>query len=296
MERNRQQQTVNIARGLFLVRYAAAGDPVQPPMIKLSPHPAPNKDIGFLLHPDQNEAVLWQPESCLVVRALAPGKLSVEVTPTQEGASAAATVRIEPLSQGTPAAAATPTKEPRNGLLSDLSGLRILGHVAGLGDQFFNINEWIAGPAAPSRIEGISIDWPDMPDDLEIRYAVKTPEPQPASGRAMGVGSFAGTRGRTIPIVSVLLEMSGPAADDLQFVVQSIFLGAPIKRTTGKRVVASGPTGREPLVGLRINIESTAGAEKPPTKSSPTEPEIVGQTRVFRKRPKVKRAALASAL
>ena len=62
MERNRQQQTVNIARGLFLVRYAAAEDQVQPPTIKLSPDPAPNTDIGFLLHPDQNEAVLWQPE------------------------------------------------------------------------------------------------------------------------------------------------------------------------------------------------------------------------------------------
>ena len=210
IERNRQQQTVNIARGLFLVRYAAAEDQVQPPTIKLSPDPAPNKDIGFLLHPDQNEAVLWQPDSCLVVRALAPGKLSVEVTPTRDQGSAAATVRIEPLSQGTPPSA---WHHPQPGLgrhLScDLSGLRILGHVAGIGDQFVNINEWIAGPIAPSRIEGISVDWPDKPDDLEIRYAVKTTEQQPASGRAMGVGSFAGTRGRTIPIVSVLLEMSG---------------------------------------------------------------------------------------
>ena len=49
MERNRQQQTVNIARGLFLVRYAAAEDQVQPPTIKLSPDPAPNKDIWILV-------------------------------------------------------------------------------------------------------------------------------------------------------------------------------------------------------------------------------------------------------
>ena len=295
MERNRQQQTVNIARGLFLVRYAAAEDQVQPPTIKLSPDPAPNKDIGFLLHPDQNEAVLWQPDSCLVVRALAPGKLSVEVTPTRDQGSAAATVRIEPLSQGTPSPMAPPTNGSRKNLSCDLSGLRILGHVAGIGDQFVNINEWIAGPIAPSRIEGISLDWPDKPDDLEIRYAVKTTEQQPASARAMGVGSFAGTRGRTIPIVSVLLEMSGPAAFNLQFAVEAVFLGAPIKRTTGKRVVVSGPTGREPLVGLRINIESTSGAEQRTIKSA-SEPKTVDQTRVFRKRPKLKRANSAAAL
>jgi len=29
-----------------------------------------------VLHPDHDEAVLWQPGSCLVVRATAPGKLS----------------------------------------------------------------------------------------------------------------------------------------------------------------------------------------------------------------------------
>ena len=159
----------------------------------------------------------------------------------------------------------------------------------------FNINEWIAGPIAPSQIEGISLDWPDKPDDLEIRYAVKTTEQQPASARAAGVGSFAGTRGRTIPIVSVLLEMSGPAAFNLQFAVEAVFLGAPIKRTAGKRVVVSGPTGREPLVGLRINIESTSGAEQRTIKSA-SEPKTVDQTRVFRKRPKLKRANSAAAL
>jgi hypothetical protein len=294
MERNSQKQTVNIARGLFLVRYATAEDLVQPPTIKLFPEPAPNKDIGFLLHPDQNEAVLWQPDSCLVVRALAPGKLSVEVTPTREGASAAATVRIESLSQGTPASAAMLTNGFRTASSFNLSGLRILGHVAGTGDQFVNINEWIAGPVAPSRIEGISVDWADKPDGVEIHYAVKTAEPQPTSGRPMSVGSFAGTRGRTLPIVGLLLEISGPAAANLQFVVDAIFLGAPIKRTTGKRVVASGPTGREPLVGLRINIEETSVAGKPTAKSVTNERETVGHTRVFRRRSEIKRAALAS--
>lgn len=303
MERVRQQQTVAINRGLFLVRYAAAEDTARPPMVRVSPDPAPNKSIGFLLHPDHSEPVLWQPDTCLVVRALAPGKLSVEVLAAQDGNSTAATVRVEPLTQGMPALtqgmpasllAQTQAKGSEKRSPGDLSSLRILGHLTGLGDHLVNANEWLAGPSAPSRIEGIAIDWPDKPDDLEIRYAVKTAQPQPASGRAMGLGYFAGTRGKAMPIVGVMLEMSGPAAARLQFAVEAIFLGAPTMRVSGKRVVASGRTGREPLVGLRLGLEDVVATQQPQVKSSTNKPrESTGRVRVFRNRQKTTQSAMA---
>jgi hypothetical protein len=294
MERARQQQTVTIDRGLFLVRYAAAEDAARPPLVRVSPDPAPNKDIGFLLHPDHSEPVLWQPDTCLLVRALAPGKLAVEVAAAQDGGSTAATVRIEPLTQGQPAAPLAQTKGAQKSSPADLKGLRILGHVTGLGDQLVNANEWLAGPSAPSRIEGIAIDWPDKPGDLEIRYAVKTAKPQPVSGCAMGLGSFAGTRGKAMPIVGVMLEMSGATAANLQFAVEAVFLGAPVRRIIGKRVVASGPTGREPLVGLRLGLENVLAAERPQAKSSASKPGgSAGRVRVFRNRPKPKQSVMA---
>jgi hypothetical protein len=117
-------------------------------------------------------------------------------------------------------------------------------------------NEWIAGPTAPSRIEGIAIEWPDKPHDIEMHYAVKTAKPEAASGRPVRPGAFAGTRGKAMPIVSLMLELSGPAAGALQFVVDALFLGAPTLRMTGRRVIAAGPTGREPLVGLRLALEN----------------------------------------
>lgn len=239
MERASQKQTVAINRGLFLVRYAAAEDTTRPPTVRISSDPAPNKDIGFVLHPDHSEAVLWQPDTCLVVCALAPAQLSVEVLPAQDGGSTVATVRIEPLNQGKPASPLAQLKNEPKSSSADVSSFRISGHVTGLGDQLVNANEWLAGPSAPARIEGISIDWPDKPRDLEIRYAVKTAKPETVSGRAMGLGSFAGTRGKAMPIVGVMLEMFGPAAAGLQFAVDAIFLGAPTMRVTGKRVVAS---------------------------------------------------------
>ena len=290
MAREKQQQTVAIKRGLFLVRYAAAEDEAQPPRVMVAADPASNKNISFHLHPDHDEAVLWQPQTCLVVRALAPGKLAVQVVPSQEGGSVAATVKIEPLNQGKKA---TVEKKARSNVPRD-GNLQILGHVSGLGDVLVNANEWLAGPSAPARIEGLSIEWPGAPADLEIQYAVKTAKPQASSGRKVELGTFAGTKGKAMPIVSLMLEISGAAAADFQLSVEAVFLGAPITRIVGKRVVASGPTGREPLVGLRLNLEPVGNAVQPTAKASVGKPERpAGRVRVFRSRPKSDQPASA---
>jgi hypothetical protein len=282
MERAKQQQTVAINRGLFLVRYATAEDEAQPPKITVAPDHASSRAISFLLHPDHTEAVLWRPDTCLVVRATAAGALSVQVDPAQEGSSTAATVNIEPLSQGEAASPLMPTQK-RNSSRTDVGNLRILGHVTGIGDVSVNANEWIAGPSAPLRIEGISIEWPGKPPNLEIDYAVKTAKPQATSGRKMGLGCFAGTRGKAMPIVGLMLELSGPEAAYFQFSVEAIFLGSPARRITGKRVVASGPTGREPLVGLRLAVESVGTVARPQKKLSASKPaRSESRVRVFR--------------
>ena len=285
MQRDKeQQQTVAINRGLFLVRYATAEDKRRPPKILLALDPASIDDINFLLHPDHKEAVLWQPDTCLVVRATAAGKLSVHVIPTHKGGSAAATVRIEPLNQGKAASPLLPAIKQRN-TPNNLGDFCILGHVTGIGDVTVNANEWIAGPSAPSRIEGISMEWPGKPSNLDIHYTVKTAKPQATTGRKMGLGSFAGTRGKAMPIVGLTLELSGPGATNFQFSGEAIFLGSPAARMTGKRVVVSGPTGREPLVGLRLGVEKVAVAVRPP-KSAPTSKprQSESRVRVFRSR------------
>lgn len=282
MDRTTQQQTVAINRGLFIVRYAAAEDKIQPPKVTVAPDRASAQNISLLLHPDHNEAVLWQPNSGLVVRATAAAKLSVAVTPTQEGGSAAATVKIEPLSQSKTNASDMQEKR-QNDLRSSVGNIRVLGHLSGIGDVHVNANEWIAGRSTPLRIEGISIEWPEKPQDLELHYAVRTAKPDTVSGRKMQLGSFAGTRGKAMPIVAVALEMSGPGATNFEFVVDAIFLASPAMRITGRHVVASGPTGREPLVGLRLGIEKVGGVPRPHRKaSSPKSKRSDGKVRVFR--------------
>jgi hypothetical protein len=293
MQRDKQQQTVAINRGQFLIRYATAEDEERPPKVALAPDPVSAKDISFLLHPDHNEAVLWQPGTCLVVTAMAAGKLCVEVIPAHEGGSAAATVRIEPLSQGKAVPHSLRTKK-RGSAPSNLGDLRVLGHVTGIGDVTVNANEWIAGPAAPARIEGLSVEWPEKPRNLEIHYAVKTAKPQPISGREMALGSFAGTRGKAMPIVGLMLELSGPGAANFQFSAEAIFLGSPALRMTGKRIVLSGPTGREPLVGLRLAVENVGAVARPSKKPATSKRGLSeSRVRVFRSRLKTDQLATA---
>lgn len=294
MQSTVQQQTVIVDRGLFLVRYTAAEDQEQPPKVKVSADPPSNRDISFVLYPDHDEPVLWQPDTCLVVRANATAKLAVQVVPFQEGGSTAATVRIEPLSQGE-APPASARSKPQGRRSNDPRAVCVLGHLTGVGDVTVNADEWLAGPSAPSQIEGIALGWPAKPSDLDIRYAVKTAKPHPISGRVVEFGSFAGTRGKAMPIVALMLEISGPVAADFEFVVEAIFLGSPVTRMIGKRIVATGPTGREPLVGLRLDLKrvSSAAAKTRAQRPSGKSEQSADSVRVFRGRQRYKQPATA---
>jgi hypothetical protein len=189
-------------------------------------------------------------------------------------------VRVEPIKLG-PAPAA-PDRSNGIGLHKDVAteGFKILGHVAGRGDVIAGPNAWIAGPTAPSRVEGVALEWPDKPAGVDIHYAVRFANGQAGSGRMVPLGTYAGTRGRALPLTAVVLEMSG--TDDLEFVAEAGFLNAPTLRAVGKRVMLSGPTNREPLVGIRIGIERTATAEQVVTPATPAKPAGSSRVRVFR--------------
>jgi hypothetical protein len=288
-----QQKVVDLGKGLFCIQYKDAEDQASPPRVVVKSAPGHERSTELLLHPDANDSVLWRPGSSLVVRTTSAAKLQIEVVPLRPGGSRAASVRVEPLTQG----------EPRAGHLANidwdfdtraatLDGLRVLGHVAGIGDVSVNANEWIAGPTAPSRIEGISIQWPTRPRDLDIRYAVKTPA-QTGVARMVDLDTFAGTRGRALPVTGIVIELSGPAAGGMEITSEAVFLSAPILRAVGQRVVLTGPTGREPLVGLRLAIQKTGvsasrvaatanGVAAPPSYSDTS---TKGKVRVFRSRP-----------
>ena len=304
-----QRRTTEIARGLFAVRYVGADDSEHPPLVKITAEPDSEAQVDVILHPDHEEPVLSHPGTCLIVRAMMAGTLAIEVEPSRINGSIAATVNIEPLLQGEAIASVArgsyqPAARRSGGLAGDI---RVLGHIAGIGDVYGNANEWLAGPSAPSRIEGISIEWPTKPEGVDIRYSVKTAQPLNISGRIVDLGAFAGTRGKAMPLTNLMLELSGPDASVYQFSVEALFLGAPVMHASGERVVLSGPTGREPLVGLRVALEEAGAqnnqvtqtnqahqtdqknqAQRQPTPAATGPARPSGRVRVFRSRPKDK--------
>jgi hypothetical protein len=286
-----QAKTVDIVRGLFIVRYAAAEVEFHPPKVTIG---LDSGDAELLLHPDAEEPVLWKPGTALVVRARTASKLQIEVTASREGGSLAANVKVEQLVQGEPADA---LDEAAASAALGVSGLRILGHVAGIGDVVVGPNQWIAGPSAPSRIEGIAIEWPNKPRDIDIRYAVRIARSQAPPSRLMDIGTFAGTRGQAMALTGAIFELSGSGSASHQICVDAAFLGSPTMRVLGKRVVLSGPTSREPLVGLRLNLEAAQAADAPaatrPSVARPADPvpaqaapKRSSRVRVFRSRAK----------
>jgi hypothetical protein len=253
--------------------------------------PGHERQIQISTHPDSDPNTLWHPNTSLVVRANAAATLHVQVLPARVNGSRNAAVRIEPIHQGNANETIDSSED-----LPDLDQIRVLGHVAGIGDVMVGADEWIAGPSAPSRIEGLSIEWPQQ-SGIELRYAVKSGSTQ--MGKMVAAGEFAGTRGRAMPLTGLILELSGKFSDAYQIAADAIFLSSPTMRVIGKRVVLSGPTGREPLVGLRFRIESIEQepAAVPPAKpergatrdvapTTPAKPSSAGKVRVFRSRTK----------
>jgi hypothetical protein len=229
----------------------------------------------------------------LVVRIFAPTRLIVEVIPRSPGGSVAARVQSAQLSTDPLGLAWSDEITP-----VDLSSFRLLGHLAGRGDTLVGLGEWLGGPMAPTRLEGISIEWPGRPLNFKLRHAVRvgaTGEPKVTD--FVEVGVYSGTRGRALPLVGASFELFGPAASGYEITAVALFLGSPQMRVTGQRVVVSGPTGREPLVGLQLQIAAPKAALQPaaaapiavlppsPTPASPgIERSSKGRVRVFRSR------------
>lgn len=297
MRSSGQQKPLDLQRGLFLIRYDSAEDPAQPPRVGVVVDAANAGQVEFLLPPDVDEPVMWSPGASLVLRVAAPTRVFVEVAARSPGGSLAARIQSAQLSTDPQGLGWSEEVAP-----VDLSALRLLGHLAGRGDTLVALGDWLGGPVAPTRIEGISIDWPQRPANFNIRHAVRVGSMgEPKATDFVEVGAYSGTRGRALPLVGASFEVFGAASSGYEITADALFLGSPQMRVTGQRVVVSGPTGREPLVGLRLQINSTKGATQPaatnPTASAVPAPTLAstpdlagaersnkGRVRVFRSR------------
>jgi hypothetical protein len=260
-----------VTRGLFVLRYVAsnAGDPAAhaaAPTIKVTPHNA--ADVELIAWPGVSPNELLGPGDGLVLRALRDTTIALEVIPSLAGGSVDAELHLEPVSRlahgGFSRTDKVATPAGRVSEQMELEGIEILAHVSRRGDVVIPAGEWICGPEYPMAIEGIEIHWPHRPPGLEIVTSVLVSKNGLRNLPATLTGAFAGTRGRAAPITSIELSLTGERAEDFELRSDALFLGSPVQSKRGRSISSSGPSGREPLVGLRLSIDkvSTNGADR----------------------------------
>jgi len=244
-----REKVVSLERGLYIVRYESANDTFSPPTLSIEVPAC----VTPVLHPDQQSKDLSKPGSALVLRVLDTCNISLVLRAQMAGGSLKATLKVERLCAQEDGNAAA-TALPAAALIDERRrGLRVIGHVARIGDIEVGPDEWIAGPSAPGPIEGLVILTDNRLVSLGIRYAAIADGEQQRPRRWVNAGAFVGTKGRAKPLVGIELECAS-ATSDLILQVDAIFLGSPPVRQTGAKLVIHGPSFRERLVGLKFDL------------------------------------------
>ena len=260
-----QPRQMPVSIGLFVLRYASSTAGANPPVVTVSAE-ADNR-IEVVTPSGAKIGIMSAPGEALVIRAMQKGNLVVRMAASLPGGSNHAHLVLERISASAPPARSTMASTsnvlditPRNPL--DIS---ILAHVARRGDVIEKQGEWICGPNLPMAIEGLEVRWPGKPAGLDILISGW----HLAGGRKRALdkvpsGAFLGSRGKASPFTALSVAIAGPSASAFMLKCEALFLGTQVLRKSGLSIDLSGPTGLEPLVGLRLSLVPAGAAQLAP--------------------------------
>jgi hypothetical protein len=286
---NGRSYRLDVPRGLFVLRYVDR-EISQAPIISVRPLPGSEQFLTITHHPDLSPTILDRPGAAVVVSSQGRASLEISAQARAFGGSLEARVDLEPLvkpsiheqSRGEPAnIPRLVTSETELTRTPDASvGLSILGHVSRRGDVVVQGGNWIAGPDAPSPIEGVEIR-------LESRASSWLESQVLASGESnwsgwQSAGQFLGSRGRARPLVGMRIRTTPSAPPDLSVDASALFLGSPVLRREGAHVELRSPAGHDPIVGLQIGVVLANQQPQVSESSTGAMSSRRGRVRVFR--------------
>jgi hypothetical protein len=214
------------------------------------------------------------PGTCVVVVAESRGRLDVSVRRRGEGGSLDAVLQLEPLGSASDAIAAVERTRPALAVIREARTTEtarrtfsILAHISRRGDVEVGESEWAGGPAEPGSIEGLQF-LPGADAGPEIELQALLPGPQGGWTPWAASGTFVGTRGRALPLVGLRARLIGRTATPGELCAEALFLGSAAVKKRGEEIELAGAFGADPLVGLRLWIE-TKTISPAPTKSAP---------------------------
>ncbi|WP_294532845.1 hypothetical protein [uncultured Rhodoblastus sp.] len=266
-----REATVNVDRGLYLLRYESGAASGASPVSVALPASGSEPFIEVISAPGIVTGFLSRPGECLVVRAERSGLLSIKIRRQSPSASLDASFRLEPVFIADAAvstfaapnggsAIAAPLAQSFAQPLSRAGGaakFKLLAHVSRRGDVEVGAGEWVAGPQAPAAIEGIELRaaWASGLG-IEVQPLVASNPPRWLDWAPAGV--FAGSRGRSLALAGLRLRLVGDEAPRFLLSVDALFLGSPIVSRRGREIELVGAAAGDPLVGLRIDMAPEA--------------------------------------
>jgi len=255
-----REATVDVDRGLFLLRYASGAVSGPSPIALVRPAAGSEPFVEILSAPGVVNGFVSAPGECVVIRAEKPARINLQIKGQGTDGSLDATFRIEPLA-GIGSSSASPPATRVDDASGRGSAFKLVAHVARRGDIAVDPGVWIAGPEAPAAIEGVGVHGA-LPAGvgIEIQPLVGTNPPRWLDWAPSG--AFVGTRGRALPLVGLRLRLVGERTGQHELSADALFLGSPIVSKRGPEVELQGPVGRDPLVGLRLALAAVAAGAK----------------------------------
>jgi hypothetical protein len=174
-----------------------------------------------------------------------------------------------------------PDATPRPEL--DASGFGFVCHVARKGDVGAAGGGWIGGPGSPAVIEGVLLHW-NAPAGARLEYQALTAGAGGRWSAWVAAGAFAGTRGRSLPLVGLRVRIVG-GSGRFRLQGEAIFLGLPAVVDSGESLEFTSYAGVDPLVGLRLQLAPAAIAaamERAPDNPGPEMKRPATGLRVFK--------------
>jgi cell division protein FtsL len=249
-----ERRDLRIPRGVVVVRYLKSGARRTPPILVLSVPAGSDAELVGLTY--NTRQILAKPGNAVVVLAKRDTEISLEIIPAEGDESRDAEIAVERINAKLPIEAAAQSELSPPFPREAISDVAILAHVARQGDVLAGNGEWICGPRLPMSIEGIEVRLGRLASGLDVLVSGEARLRRPLAFPAASAGAFIGTRGRATPLTGLTFSLIGRWAGSAQLAVDALFLGSSVTTRTGNSIELCGPTGTEPLVGLRISLQA----------------------------------------
>ena len=275
-----RNSTLFVGRGLYVLRYEKGGAGRDAPTAFVSAAGGCESVLDVFSVPGAPQGRLDGPGDALIVRASNSASLRIGVRRKSPEGSLEAALRLESVGNlgastvvaEAPARVAAPERAAGDALY--------LAHASRRGDIAVRPGQWVGGPEAPMKIEGLEFFETGLPD-VEIEAQWIGPGPSADWSAWTRSGAFLGTRGRNLPLAGLRLRLNGEGARRYLISADALFLGSPIVTECGRSVELTSASARDPLVGLRLEIRPERRVSVWQT-SRPNGVEVERRVRIFK--------------